>query len=272
MRELLRRCLRKDAQERLRDIGDARLELADALAGRRRTTPRRRPRAGARRPARGLAAGGLALAVIGLAIAGFVALRAASAPRDDRVLRFTIQAPDGVDLSDEVPDIAIAPDGSVIVFAALDTTGTRGLWLRPLDSGVARRLPGTDGAVIPFWSPDGRQLGFFAEGKLKRLSLQAGDVQVICPAPNPRGGAWGAGDDHPVRPDRLRSADAGAGERRRAAARHHARRRARRERAPLSVVPARRPALPLRGPARHRQPARYPDRHARRRRSRARCC
>jgi len=80
------------------------------------------------------------------------------------------------------------------VFAGLDTTGTRGLWLRPLDSLAARRLPGTDGAVIPFWAPDSRQLGFFADGKLKRVSLAGGDIQVLCPAANPRGGAWSQED------------------------------------------------------------------------------
>ena len=193
VRDLLRRCLRKDAKERLRDIGDARLELAEALAGPADAAAPPPGRAGARRPGPWvLAASGLALAA--LLVAGFAVVRSGRGTPDSRVLRAVIQAPDGVDLSDEVPDITLSPDGGAIVFAGLDTTGTRGLWLRPLDSIAARRLPGTDGAVIPFWSPDGRQLGFFAEGKLKRLSLQAGDVQVICPAPNPRGGAWGAGD------------------------------------------------------------------------------
>jgi Tol biopolymer transport system component len=109
-------------------------------------------------------------------------------------LRHAILAPDGVEVSREVPEVVISPDGSAIVFAGLDTTGTRGLWLRPLDSLAARRLPGTDGALIPFWSPDSRQLGFFADGKLKRLSLAGGDIQVLCPAPNPRGGTWSPED------------------------------------------------------------------------------
>jgi Tol biopolymer transport system component len=192
VRDLLRRCLRKDAKERLRDIGDARLELAEALAAPAdAAAPPERARP--RRPGAWTVAA-VAFTVAGLVLASFVALRAGRTPQDARTLRVAIQAPDGIDLSDEVPDIAIAPAGSAIVFAGLDTTGTRGLWLRPLDSNTARRLPGTDGAVIPFWSPDGRQLGFFAEGRLKRLSLQAGDVQVICAAPNPRGGAWGADD------------------------------------------------------------------------------
>ncbi|MBI5835788.1 MAG: serine/threonine-protein kinase [Candidatus Eisenbacteria bacterium] len=195
VRELLRRCLRRDPKERLRDMGDARLELVEAMSS---PPPEVAPAAG-EAAGRGRRRGRMAWFAIGLALVALSAGAAAVArlalrPPGAGTLRVSVQAPDGLDLSGEVPDVTISPDGRTIVFAALDTTGTRALWLRPLDSNTARRLPGTQGAVIPFWSPDSRQLAFFAGGELKRMTVQDEDIQVVCPAPNPRGGAWGRGD------------------------------------------------------------------------------
>ncbi len=70
-------------------------------------------------------------------------------------------------------------------------TGARALWLRELDRGEATKLESTAGGQTPFWSPDGSQIAFFADGKLKRLDLRGGPAQMICDAPTPRGGAWG---------------------------------------------------------------------------------
>ena len=84
---------------------------------------------------------------------------------------------------------ALAPDGRQLVFAVTEETGAR-LWRRRLDETTAQPLPGTEGASAPFWAPDGRAIGFFADGNLKRLDLDGGLPQVLAAAPDGRGGTW----------------------------------------------------------------------------------
>src|SRR5262245_35056431 len=64
------------------------------------------------------------------------------------------------------------------------------LWVRPLDSTEARELAGTQGAIFPFWSPDSRFIGFFADSRLKKIEVTGGPVQTLCEVPLPLGGAW----------------------------------------------------------------------------------
>src|SRR3984893_15118438 len=72
--------------------------------------------------------------------------------------------------------------------------GKTGLWVRDLSSLEARLLPGTEGASLPFWSPDSRFLGFFANGKLKKTEAAGGPVLTLCDAANGRGGTWNQND------------------------------------------------------------------------------
>jgi hypothetical protein len=86
----------------------------------------------------------------------------------------------------------VSPDGSMVAFVALSPAGQQ-IWVRPLDSAVARALGGTEGAIRPFWSPDSRSLAFFANGQLLRTDLESSASRVICSAPYSGGlaGTWG---------------------------------------------------------------------------------
>ena len=87
--------------------------------------------------------------------------------------------------------IAIAPNGhTVAVVGYLESARKNMLWIYELGSSGATALANTGGASYPFWSPDGRSLAFFADGKLRKLELSSGQVQTICDAPSGRGGAW----------------------------------------------------------------------------------
>src|SRR4030095_11060625 len=89
--------------------------------------------------------------------------------------------------------LALSPDGRQLAFCSAGEEGTSSLWIRALDSVAPRPLPGTEGATLPFWSPDSRSVGFFAAGKLKTMDV-SGSVppQVVVPqiSGDPRGGAW----------------------------------------------------------------------------------
>src|SRR5262249_34641504 len=86
--------------------------------------------------------------------------------------------------------VAVSPDGRHLAFTAA-TGGNVQLWVRALDSTEAKPLPGTQGATFPFWSPDSRSLGFFADSKLKKIEATGGLVQRLCDVPTFLcGGAW----------------------------------------------------------------------------------
>ena len=96
----------------------------------------------------------------------------------------------------EAQDLSIAPDGhTVVIVGHPQSERTNSLWLYEPGSQDATRIPGSEGANFPFWSADGRSLGFFADGKLKRLDLAGGPVQTLCDAPTGRGGTWNKNGD-----------------------------------------------------------------------------
>jgi serine/threonine protein kinase len=86
--------------------------------------------------------------------------------------------------------IELSQDGQKLAFVATGATGTNLVWVRSLDSMKARPISGTEGAEFPFWSPDGSSLGFFAEGKLKRISLTSQVPETLCAVTDARGGTW----------------------------------------------------------------------------------
>ena len=113
-----------------------------------------------------------------------------------RVYRVALTPPEGT----LVDSLALSPDGLDVAFAASDKTGSS-LWIRRVDSRLARRLEGTAGASFPFWAPDGRSLGFFAGGRLKRIAVMTREVVDLASAPNGRGGTWSDQDEIVYAPD-----------------------------------------------------------------------
>lgn len=97
-----------------------------------------------------------------------------------------------IDLTDKysLRNVAISPDGSRIVFAAKDVYGKDQLWIREMNSSDLRALPGTEHPAHPFWSPDNRFVGFFADGMLKKINVSGGPPQIVCNAPMGRGASW----------------------------------------------------------------------------------
>jgi eukaryotic-like serine/threonine-protein kinase len=85
---------------------------------------------------------------------------------------------------------ALSPDGLHLAYVALAPEGKPLLWVRPIASLQAQPLAGTESPAFPFWSPDGRFIGFFADGKLKKIEASGGPPLTLCDAPIPRGGTW----------------------------------------------------------------------------------
>jgi Tol biopolymer transport system component len=85
--------------------------------------------------------------------------------------------------------LVLSPDGRTLVFVA-NNGGADQLWIHPMDALESRPLTGTDGATYPFWSPDSTFIGFFAQGKLRRVAAGGGPPQVLCDAASGRGGTW----------------------------------------------------------------------------------
>ncbi|HET9386209.1 MAG TPA: protein kinase [Gemmatimonadales bacterium] len=185
IRRLLRRCLRKDPHERLQHIGDARIEIDDTLNDPEAATPL------VVRPSLREQIAWAALALVTLsAVAAFVwlprsALPGAASPE----MRLELNTPPTTD----VTSLAISPDGQKIVFAGDGQGGPR-LWARALGSISSQPLPGTERGQFPFWSPDSKAIGFFADGKLKRLDIDTSAVQSLTDAIAGRGGTWNADD------------------------------------------------------------------------------
>ncbi|HYV29550.1 MAG TPA: protein kinase, partial [Candidatus Binatia bacterium] len=196
IRVLLRRCLQKDFTRRLRDIGDARIEIEEALDPSRAIpvigAVLAEPRAARRRRAITWSLAALAALSIGALV---WSLLRATAPPTRPIVRLSVALPPSDRLAlGLTPVVALSPDGSRLVYVA-NHSGAQQLYVRPIDRLEATAIPGTEGAESPFFSPDGQWLGFFAEGKLKKVSLSGGAPLTLCSAPLNRGASWGPDDN-----------------------------------------------------------------------------
>jgi Tol biopolymer transport system component len=194
IRDLLRRCLQKDMNQRCRDAGDVRIEIQEALTapsvGSTAATAAPATRGWRERVVWPVVAGVLALIAIALAI-GFV-LRAPKPPPPLQAMRLSAEI--GVDASLYTaagPAAILSPDGTRLVLVAVGADQRRRIYVRSLDQFQATALSGTENASYPFFSPDGQWIGFFADGKLQKISVQGGAAVTLCDVPNARGGSWG---------------------------------------------------------------------------------
>src|SRR5215831_8036155 len=197
IRRLLRRALEKDRKRRLPDIGSARLEIDEALATRvDESTSVSSSTVGARR-----VAGWRITLPWSLAAAfgvGFVVALATWAPwrKPPATAPVRLSAELGADVTLAIggapgANLALSPDGKLLVFAAQSTSGLSQLYLRRFDQLQASALSGTDDGRNPFFSADGQWIGFFAGSKLKKISISGGAAVTLCDAVNGRGGTWG---------------------------------------------------------------------------------
>lgn len=163
VRRLLKRCLERDPAKRLQDIGDV-WDLLDE-------TPAAPASPGRRSVLWPILTGVSLLAALGLAVLAF---RPVPLPE---VTRFTIAAPAGSRLAMGTP--APSPDGRSLAYVVIDGNGVQRLFLRKFDRTEPEVLAGTEGAMHPFWSPDGRSLAFAADNIMKRIDIDKGTLTVL---------------------------------------------------------------------------------------------
>ncbi len=195
VRRLIARCLRKDPRMRLPDIGAARLDLQEALSG---TATDGAAPAAARAGGGGLASRerwvwlALSLALAGI-LAFLLPRRSTDTAAPRSPVHLVVETPEERTFPELSPP-ALSPDGRYVVFSVASPDGGMQLWLRAFDSIDARPLEGTEGGRAPFWSPDGKSVGFATDEELRALALAGGVVRRICKLPKGGvpAGSWNA--------------------------------------------------------------------------------
>ena len=183
--QVIRACLTKDPEERIQTAHDVKLQLQWIAAGGSQSGVAA-PVAARRRSREKLAwaVAGVALAAVA-ALAALVVMRR---PEPPRVMRFEVDAPDGVT---SIGWPRMSPDGRLLAFLASDSSGVARIWVRPLDALEAHPLSGTEGAGRPFWSPDSRFLAYISQGKLRKAPVAGGPPVTLADTPGGSDGTWG---------------------------------------------------------------------------------
>jgi serine/threonine protein kinase/Tol biopolymer transport system component len=187
IRHLLKRCLDRNVKTRLRDIGEARVILANPTSGTESPAQAESPPHDKKWLPWSVAAAAT-IAALGL---GYIGYRHYT--EETRVVKFSALLPEKARFAaGSLP--AISPDGRRIA-VPIEVEGSRRIWLRDLDSLTPRLVRGTEGAIFPFWSPDSRWLVFFTGNRLKKVDGLGGPAVEICELPYPgRGGSWSVND------------------------------------------------------------------------------
>jgi len=190
---VVQRALAKDPDERWQSVADLKAELKwISTADRAGRTPEAMIPHRSNRVVPALVA---ACVLLGLALFVSIVLLPKAAPAGIEV-RASIPAPEKAEFllmdDDAAGPVVISPDGTNIAFTARDDQGRTKLWVRALNGGEAHPLTGTEQGTYPFWSPDSKWLGFFANGKLKKAPMETGPVLDLADAPRGRGGSWGS--------------------------------------------------------------------------------
>jgi eukaryotic-like serine/threonine-protein kinase len=186
--QVVKTCVAKDPAERFQSAHDVAWQLRWILAnpGKPESAAPARKRVWPR-----LIVGGL-LVVLALLAVALLLTRNTQSPN---VITAEISPPDKLTFAatgDAGGMPVLSPQGDQIAFTAVGADGQTSLWLRPLDSPSAHRLDGTEGAMHPFWSADGRFVGFYTKDKLAKIPAGGGAVTILADAPTGRGGTWGA--------------------------------------------------------------------------------
>jgi len=194
IRRLLKRCLERDNSRRLQAIAEARIALEDLKAGRSDESAPATTTQGHSRFGRERLVWIMAVVTLLAAVAGITFLREA-AP-DQPLVQSTLMPPEGWDFAPAAP-FAVSPDGSQIAYVAIarpeneaTAAGSNSIWIHDLTLPEPRLLTRVDGDAYPFWSPDGRWLGFFSDRKLNKIEARGGPVVPLCEGTDGRGGSW----------------------------------------------------------------------------------
>ena len=188
---LVSTCLEKDPDERFQTIHDVKLRLIEIAEAPADTGAAPNSKSGARMNWPVMIAAATVVILTGIAAIYFAQV----AQQPKQVMRSAILAPEKTVFVTTTPDSGVpvlSPDGTRLAFIARDEKGLLSLYVRAINSLTAQPLTGTTGALHPFWSPDSHNLGFFADGKLKRIDANGGPAQELALADRGRGGAWAA--------------------------------------------------------------------------------
>jgi serine/threonine protein kinase/Tol biopolymer transport system component len=195
IRSLVMRCLKKDPAQRLRDIADARFQIEEVVNDPGALAAVAKPS----QTHRGWA--GWVAAALFLGTTLFLVTRSSTTSSSHDAISFPVYPPPKAEFSArtnstfDVPSFALSPDGRALVFRAAMPGARPMLWLRAMDRIDERQLDGTEDAQDPFWSPDGRSIGFFAGGTLRQIPAEGGAVKVINQIRGDfRGATWGTRD------------------------------------------------------------------------------